>query len=265
MDIIKEFFEKNYLQPGGERLGILVSEIVLVIGIIIFLLLCVRQKANIGKFILMFFIIALLYAASLVFNMIMLNKVITHFISWIFGVYIIIYAPEIRAFFENKKGKEHRETPIKSKKEKEVVINTICNTIDYLSKRKIGALITFERKESLDTLIQNAISINSDITKEILTTIFTPGTACHDGGVIIRGNKIICAGAYYPLTDNADVPKFLGTRHRAAIGISEKYDAISIVVSEETGNISITISGNINLELSIERVKSFLDGYLLTM
>ena len=151
---------------------------------------------------------------------------------------------------------------IRDLKAKEVTISTICKTIDYLSHQKVGALITFERKKSLDEIINKAIPINADITQEILTTIFTPGTACHDGGVIIRNNKIACAGAYFPLSDNYDIPTFLGTRHRAAIGVSEVYDAITIVVSEETGNISITISGNISLELTTERVATLLDSYL---
>ena len=102
-----------------------------------------------------------------------------------------------------------------------------------------------------------------NITEEIITTIFTPGTACHDGGMIIRSNKIICAGAYYPSTDQYDVPKSLGTRHRAAIGISERYDAFTIIVSEETGNISVTISGHIDTAISLDRLREVLDRYLL--
>ena len=115
---------------------------------------------------------------------------------------------EIKILLEGKKNRDSGDNSYKSKKEKDETIKVICSTIDYLSKRKIGALITFERKDNLDDIIKKAISINADISKEILTTIFTVGTACHDGGVIIRNNRIACAGAYYPLSDNYDILKY---------------------------------------------------------
>ena len=91
-------------------------------------------------------------------------------------------------------------------------------------------MITFEREDSLNTFIEKAIPINGVITQELLTTIFTPGTACHDGAIIIRKNRIMCAGAYFPSTDKYDIPKSFWNPHRAAIGISEKYDALTIVL-----------------------------------
>lgn len=262
MDIIKNFLNNNYFGENGAGVFVFVADVLLVLIVLILFIIEIKNKIKVSRVILTGLVLVVLYFVSLVLDMKILNGFIKYISGWIMGVYIIVFAPEIKAFLEGKKSKDRGDFVYKSQKAKEVTISTICKTIDYLSHQKVGALITFERKKSLDEIINKAIPINADITQEILTTIFTPGTACHDGGVIIKNNKIACAGAYFPLSDNYDIPTFLGTRHRAAIGVSEVYDAITIVVSEETGNISITISGNISLELTTERVATLLDSYL---
>ena len=261
-DVLKEFFNGYF--SSNQTVGVIkiIIDVVLIVGLIIGFFLLIKQKVNILRLGLVIGSCLLLFFLSLIFELQFLNLFIKYVLSWIVGFFIIIYSQDIKAAFEGKQGRDKSNNAFSSKKEKAEIISVICNTVEYLSKRKIGALITFERKDSLESLISKAITVNADITQEILTTIFTPGTACHDGGVIIQNNKISCAGAYYPLSDNYDIPKFLGTRHRAAIGISERYDALTIVVSEETGNVSITVGGNINLELSMERVGVLLDGYL---
>lgn len=263
-EVIKEFFNEYF--DGNQTQGIIriIFDCLIVIGLIVLFFFLIKQKINVVRLLIVIGVCLGLFFISLIFKLNILTKFIEYLATWIIGFLIIVYNQDIKIALEGKSGKDRMSNFYSSKKEKEEVISIISSTVDYLSKRKIGALITFERKDSLETLIDKAISINADITQEILTTIFTPGTACHDGGVIIRNNKIACAGAYYPLSDNYDIPKFLGTRHRAAIGISERYDAITIIVSEETGNISMAIAGNINLELSVERVGILLDGYLTT-
>lgn len=261
-EVLKEFFSSYFVENQAIGIIKLIIDILLVIGIIVGFFFLIKQKVNILRLGVVIGSCVLLFFLSMVLQLEILNIFVKYVLSWVVGFFIIIYSQDIKAAFEGKQSKDKGNNGFNSKKEKAEIISVICNTVDYLSKRRIGALITFERKDSLESLISKAIAINADITQEILTTIFTPGTACHDGGVIIQNNKISCAGAYYPLSDNYDIPKFLGTRHRAAIGISERYDAITIVVSEETGNISITVGGNINLELSIERVGVLLDGYL---
>ena len=144
------------------------------------------------------------------------------------------------------------------------IVNIICDSAVYLSERRIGALITLERSDNLDTFIDKAILIQGLVTEELLTSLFFVGSATHDGAVIVRKNKIMCAGAYLPSTDKYDVPKSLGTRHRAAIGVSEKYDAVTVIVSEETGKISITVDGIIQLDLSKDSLRELLSQYLLT-
>src|SRR5699024_4122824 len=120
-----------------------------------------------------------------------------------------------------------------------------CN---YMAKRRIGALITIERETGIDDYAETGIPINGNITHELLTNIFTPNTPLHDGAVIIKSEKIVAAACYLPLSENPLISKELGTRHRAAIGVSEVTDALTIVVSEETGNISCTKNGEIRRE-----------------
>lgn len=138
----------------------------------------------------------------------------------------------------------------------------LIKSIDFLSGKKIGALITFEKTASLDEYIATAYPIGATLNSELISTIFFPNTPLHDGAVIIRTNKIVCAGAYYPPTERLDIPKQLGSRHRAAIGISEVTDSLTIVVSEETGNISVAIDGYLDLDISKESLLLYLEKHL---
>ena len=138
----------------------------------------------------------------------------------------------------------------------------LIKSIDFLSGKKIGALITFEKISSLEEYIGTSYPINATLNSELLSTIFIPTTPLHDGAVIIRSNQIVCAGAYFPPTERLDVPKKLGSRHRAAIGISEVTDALTIVVSEETGNISIAVDGYLDLDVSKESLLLYLEKHL---
>ncbi|MCF7924564.1 MAG: diadenylate cyclase CdaA [Candidatus Izimaplasma sp.] len=138
----------------------------------------------------------------------------------------------------------------------------LSQAVDYLSKRKIGALITIERDISLTNIIDRALMLNADVSKELLTSIFIPSTPLHDGAVIIRNNKILCAKAYFPASDRTDLPMNYGTRHRAALGISEQSDAFTIIVSEETGRVSITVDGKMEYNLTKEALNLYLENIL---
>lgn len=138
----------------------------------------------------------------------------------------------------------------------------LIKSIDHLSGKKIGALITFEKNTSMDEFINNAFRIGAPLNSELLSSIFYPNTPLHDGAVIIRRNNIVCAGAYYPPTERLDIPKQLGSRHRAAIGISEISDSLTIIVSEETGNISISVDGYLDLDISKESLLLYLEKHL---
>lgn len=167
------------------------------------------------------------------------------FINYGFLAIIIIFQPEIRSLLE-KIGQSNifsRMTTLKGN-EKENLVDQIVTAVMLLSKDQTGALISIEESQSLDAYVATGTKLNSDVTAELLTSIFVTSTPLHDGAVIIQGDKIACASAYFPPT-NADLPSRFGARHRAAIGFSEVTDAVTIVVSEETGAVSITEGGKI--------------------
>lgn len=167
------------------------------------------------------------------------------FINYGFLAIIIIFQPEIRSLLE-KIGQSNifsRMTTLTGN-EKENLVDQIVTAVMLLSKDQTGALISIEESQSLDAYVATGTKLNSDVTAELLTSLFVTSTPLHDGAVIIQGDKIACASAYFPPT-NADLPSRFGARHRAAIGFSEVTDAVTIVVSEETGAVSITESGKI--------------------
>ena len=169
------------------------------------------------------------------------------FVSWGFLIIVIIFQPEIRGMLE-KLGKSNTfsTTSNLSIGEKEKVIDDLVRACETLSKNHTGALISIEQNQSLNDYINTGVSLNSLLSYELLTSIFITTTPLHDGAVIIKGNKVACASAFFPPTSLALSAKF-GARHRAAIGISEISDCITIVCSEETGEISIAHNGNLQL------------------
>ena len=167
------------------------------------------------------------------------------FINWGFLAIIIIFQPEIRSILE-RLGKSNvfsRITTLTGN-EKEHLVDQIVTATMLLSQNQTGALISIEQSHSLEDFISTGTRLNSDVTAELLTSIFVTSTPLHDGAVIIQGDKIACASAYFPPT-NLELPSKYGARHRAAIGISEISDAVTIVVSEETGSISVAEAGKI--------------------
>ena len=187
----------------------------------------------------------------------LLNQVITY------GVIaaVIVFQPEIRRGLESL----GRTTNIFSfslsddMKKQSSHIKAYEKSFDYMSERRIGALIVIEQSQTLEEYISTGIKLDADITAELLINIFIPNTPLHDGAVIIQGDKIAVTSAYLPLTENGKISKEFGTRHRAAIGISEVSDAITLIVSEETGGLSITKNGEFYSDLS----KSEFHDYLI--
>lgn len=155
-------------------------------------------------------------------------------------LFVIVMAPDIHNWLDTAWKKDQTTQFVKGSNQNK---QAIADAVMYLSSRKIGALITIEKHKLLDQYAEKAIVMNAEISKELLINIFSPLTPLHDGAVIIKGNKIRCAGAYYVLSTRDTLDKTVGSRHRAALGIAEVTDSITIVVSEETGKISITYSG----------------------
>lgn len=187
------------------------------------------------------------------------SVILEYILTWGILALIIIFQPEIRNALEQLGKKQivtkHRSLTLD---EREKVVYEIMNAIDYMRKAKIGGLMVIEREISLGDYIEKSKALDADISAELLISIFFPRNPLHDGGVIIQGNKITSAGAVFPISLNGKINKKLGTRHRAALGISEESDCIAIVVSEETGKISIAIEGVLNYNLSIDDARMIL-------
>ena len=182
-----------------------------------------------------------------------------YIIQWGPVALIIIFQPEIRTILEqlgrNKLLGRHKVLTVD---EREHMVYEMINAIDYLRKERIGALIVIERDISLGNYIDKAKKIYADLTSDLLIAIFYEGNPLHDGGVIIQGDRITCAGAVFPTSSSPKLNKRLGTRHRAALGLAEETDAICIVVSEETGRISIALKGELLYNLTLDDVRMLL-------
>jgi diadenylate cyclase len=175
-------------------------------------------------------------------------------------IVVVLLAPELRKFMEYHKSETGRSELVKSSTQatKEAIVDAVFN----MSAAKVGALITFELHNSLEQYAERAINLNSDISRELLEQIFIKDSPLHDGGVIIRGNKIICAAAYYTLSQDQTLDKTVGSRHRAALGLSEITDSLTIIVSEETGTVHIACAGLMNVMNSKNELLEYISIYL---
>jgi diadenylate cyclase len=184
------------------------------------------------------------------------------FVNFGFLAIIIIFQPEIRNLLE-KLGKTSVFTRISTLTggERERLVNELVNAAALLSDDKVGALITIEQASSLQDYIRTGSPMNSMVTSDVLRSLFSTNTPLHDGAVIIQGDRIACASAYFPPT-SMELPTRFGARHRAALGISEVSDAITIVVSEETGRISISENG-VLYAMSKEKLKEYLSRVII--
>ncbi len=178
----------------------------------------------------------------------------SNFLSFASLALVIVFQPELRrAFVRIGEARLFTRT---SGLRKASVIESLVSSFTYLSQKKIGAIVAIEKTVGLKNLIDGGVRINASITPELLNTIFWPGSALHDMGVVIQGEKIVAAGVQFPLAEGDNYGSELGSRHRAAIGLSQEVDAIIIVVSEETGIISIAQRGQLIRNLSIDGLRS---------
>ena len=172
---------------------------------------------------------------------------------------IVIFQPEIRTILEQLGRSQllgrHKTLTVD---EREHLVYEVVNAVDYMRKERIGALIVLERDISLGNYIEKAKKIYADLSSDLLIAIFYEGNPLHDGGVIIQGDRITCAGAVFPTSNSPKLNRRLGTRHRAALGLSEETDAICIVVSEETGRVSIALKGEMLYNLTLDDVRMML-------
>ena len=204
-------------------------------------------------------VIILVKLLSDALGLVTVGVLLEYVIEWGPLALIIIFQPEIRGALEQLGRSQllgrHKVLTVD---EREKLVYEVIQAVDYCRKARIGALIVLERDISLSDYIDKAKPLYADLSSELLISIFFPNNPLHDGAVIIEGDRISCAGAVFPTSNNIKLNKRLGTRHRAALGIAEETDAISVVVSEETGRVSIAVKGELFYNLSLDDARMML-------
>ncbi|GEN35612.1 diadenylate cyclase CdaA [Aneurinibacillus danicus] len=181
--------------------------------------------------------------------------------TFTYGVFaiLVIFQPELRRALEQiGRGRLFSRSSTPEEKVVSDTIESVVKSAFYMAKRRIGALIVIERETGLSDYIETGINLTARSSTELLINIFIPNTPLHDGAVIMRKDMVMAAGCYLPLSENPTISKELGTRHRAAIGLSEVSDAIAVVVSEETGQVSVAMNGEITRDYDTERLTELL-------
>lgn len=205
------------------------------------------------------FVVLGFYLVSYALNLQTVQVLIEQVIVWGPLAIIILFQPELRRALEQI-GRGSFFTRNKNSEEEILneVIDAIVKSCNYMAKRRIGALITIERDTNMGDFVETGIPIRGQLTSQLLTNIFIPNTPLHDGAVIIKKDEIVAAACYLPLSESPFISKELGTRHRAAIGVSEVTDALTITVSEETGQISFTKNGELHRDLDQDKLMDML-------
>jgi diadenylate cyclase len=204
-------------------------------------------------------LLVLLIGLTQFFNLDALNYILRNFSVYLAVAILVIFQPEIRRALAELGTQPALVVPA----EKRTAVDHIVRAVMILAEHRVGALIAVEREIGTRTIQESGTKLDASVTPELLAGLFFPHTPLHDGGVIIRANRIVAAGCLFPLSTKAELQKKLGTRHRAAVGLSEETDAIVVVVSEETGTVSVAYRGRLSRGLDEERLKRFLSALLL--
>ena len=236
-----------------------IVDISLVWFIFYFIIKNIRNNVKLSLIFKGLLIIIILKVISDFAHFVTVGYLLDYIIQWGPIALIVIFQPEIRTILEqlgrNQLLGRHKVLTVD---EREHMVYELINAIDYLRKERIGALIVLERDISLGNYIDKAKKLYADLSSDLLIAIFYEGNPLHDGGVIIQGDRITCAGAVFPTSSSPKLNRRLGTRHRAALGLAEETDAICIVVSEETGRVSIALKGEMLYNLTLDDVRMLL-------
>jgi diadenylate cyclase len=196
---------------------------------------------------------------TLALDLTVLWWLLRYFLTGFAFAVVVIFQPELRRIFA-----ELGNLPLfRSAHEQRENLEVVVQTAERLSEMRIGALIALEKSIQLDEAVESGVVVDCHATPEMLETIFFPNNALHDGGVILRGDRIAKAACIFPLTQRQDLSKSLGTRHRAAIGLTEETDAVVVVVSEETGAVSYAYRGQLVRGLTVEALRAFLTSVMV--
>lgn len=238
---------QRWMVPGLE---------ILIIAIMVYYMLSFFWNTRAMDLILGLLAFLTLYGASIWFRLPVLQKLMLYFVNVAVIALLIIFQPELRLALSklSVKGKKYREVTAFDK-----FLDSLAQSIYRLADKRIGALVLLENQDSLDEYANKAVILNAEFSPELLETVFSTNTPLHDGAVIIRGTTIISAATILPLADDSSqLTKSMGTRHRAGLGISQVTDALIIVVSEETGKVSIARDGIMTRGVKIDRFKGII-------
>lgn len=249
---------------------------IIIVAFVIYKVISFAENSRAGKLIKGIFFILVFYLIVYELKL----KVTTYFLGQLFSfgviAIIVVFQPELRHALESV-GKSNIKKlnflnlnlPFKDEhiSDKDVIKDSITKIVDgvsELAKHDVGALIIFEREVKLGEIIATGTVINADPSKEMIGNLFFHNAPLHDGAAIIRDGRLYAAGCFLPLSQNYDISNMLGTRHRAALGMSENSDAVCVVVSEETGHISMAVNGKLDEHIDPINLKRRLEKYLLT-
>lgn len=246
-ELVKGFFSQIFMAFADIRIADIID--VVIIAFIIYKAIGFFKETRAKILIKGLLFLLLVWVMAQWFDLISLKWILVKFFDYAIIAVAVIFQPELRHALERMGhssfgwiGSNHdSEGNEKTKRS----IDEICKACASMSEQKVGALIVFERSTPLGEITATGTKINADVSEELVENVFYPKSPLHDGGVVIRKSKILAAGCILPLTENNELSKELGTRHRAAVGMSESSDALVVVVSEETGKISVCINGAI--------------------
>lgn len=244
-----------------------------IVALLVYGMIKLVRETRAGQLVKGLLLIVLLFVASHYLELLMVGKLLNYFFTFAFVAILILFQPEIRKALEqmghNKMGRslvdvvsgnrERDQEKIQIRKS----INAVVDGIGVLQQLKMGALIVFERQTKLGEIIATGTQINCEPTGQIIGNIFFNKAPLHDGAMVIRAGTVHAAGCILPLTKNPAVAAELGTRHRAALGVSEESDGVAVVVSEETGNISVAVNGVLTRNYTKDTLRDALEGYLI--
>lgn len=256
----------NLLQENPIKLVSLILDLSIVIYIIVKIIKIAKDSRVMQLIKGIIFFILITWISGLL-DLRIVHSVLTAFLPYGVIVLIIIFQPEIRRALEQLGTNKltnffGMDQSIETKTREDIY--KIVIAVEEMAKAKTGALIVIQRDISLSDIISTGIEMNSEISPQLLVNIFVPKTPLHDGAVIIKDNKIAAAACILPLANSSDISKELGTRHRAAVGISKEYDAIAIVISEESGKVSIAKDGTLIADVKEEALKKILIKNIIT-
>lgn len=231
---------------------------IIIIAIVIYYILSLIEGTRAVQMLFGLAAILLLYFLSQSWELYTLNWVLGHFLGSIILIVVILFQNDIRRALATL-GKNPLVLRFShGKYSEESIINEIVKAASLMANREIGALIAVERKNSLNDFVEIGMRLDAWVSRELIISIFNPTSPLHDGGMIIGNNKILSVGSFFPLVTDPDLERDLGTRHRAAIGLSRETDAVVVVVSEESGTISLASQGNLVRNLDATSLNNLL-------